>query len=508
MHFTSFCIVLVILASPHNVFTLYELDCEDCDFKFETKYTIDPKIPFSREMDVTASDLIERYMIFPAFKFPFEGVLKSFSFVSEDTEGSFELSICKELVPNEKYQIDYSVIIETDGKNRKRRTAFPRNDQGSVLQVNVFSDSNKLSTASFASSATHTNSQKYDEVKLGPNATYVLGIGFTHETSKKNNFLMFSSSPGVPSPVLKMIDPVAREDFESDDNSSTYQFDFRIIPDLNAVPGIIFEMEAFCPVNCREHMPFYGRSACQRDSGACSYGCKDGWSGEMCNKPCDDHLFGPNCTHFCSLNCQERLCDSQTGKCFKCEQGFYGVDCKEACGHCANGTICGETGECSNGCISHFLGPFCTECKNGYYQANETTCKICGNCLNSAPCDKRNGSCFPAGGCALGFQLPYCLDSCPVGHFGYNCINKCGHCTEMEKCNFVDGVCTEGCETKWYGQQCLISHESSSVALTCDTAQSLGDWLFRSNSATTAKNIYLTTVLMFQLLSLGMYVFV
>ena len=47
-----------------------------------------------------------------------------------------------------------------------------------------------------------------------------------------------------------------------------------------------------------------------------------------------------------------------------------------------------------------------TECTDGMYGPN---CQMpCGNCANSAVCDKINGSC--PDGCMAGYQEPLCVE--------------------------------------------------------------------------------------------------
>ena len=46
----------------------------------------------------------------------------------------------------------------------------------------------------------------------------------------------------------------------------------------------------------------------------------------------------------------------------ECKDRFYGYtsDCAGNCGHCKDNGICNkETGHCTGGCESNFLGPLC-----------------------------------------------------------------------------------------------------------------------------------------------------
>lgn len=43
-----------------------------------------------------------------------------------------------------------------------------------------------------------------------------------------------------------------------------------------------------------------------------------------------------------------------------CEGGFYGTNCSKPCGHCNSGAYCNiVTGNCPNGCQSHWSGSRC-----------------------------------------------------------------------------------------------------------------------------------------------------
>lgn len=44
-----------------------------------------------------------------------------------------------------------------------------------------------------------------------------------------------------------------------------------------------------------------------------------------------------------------------------CTSGFYAQRCEKKCGNCKAGFICDSTtGRCPNGCLDHWLPPYCT----------------------------------------------------------------------------------------------------------------------------------------------------
>lgn len=44
---------------------------------------------------------------------------------------------------------------------------------------------------------------------------------------------------------------------------------------------------------------------------------------------------------------------------------------------------------------------------------------------------------------------------CPPGSFGFDCLSKCNtYCTGNELCNYITGICDEGCKEGWDGPLC------------------------------------------------------
>lgn len=44
-----------------------------------------------------------------------------------------------------------------------------------------------------------------------------------------------------------------------------------------------------------------------------------------------------------------------------CISGFYAERCEKKCGNCKAGVLCDSTtGRCPDGCLDHWLPPYCT----------------------------------------------------------------------------------------------------------------------------------------------------
>ncbi|KAK7495474.1 hypothetical protein BaRGS_00013172, partial [Batillaria attramentaria] len=77
---------------------------------------------------------------------------------------------------------------------------------------------------------------------------------------------------------------------------------------------------------------------------------------------CKSGLYGENCAIHCSDKCRPGFdCDNFYGNCLEvCADGYYGDDCSRQCGRCKSSEPCNKsTGECSSGCETGYLPPFC-----------------------------------------------------------------------------------------------------------------------------------------------------
>lgn len=46
---------------------------------------------------------------------------------------------------------------------------------------------------------------------------------------------------------------------------------------------------------------------------------------------------------------------------------------------------------------------------------------------------------------------------CSTGLFGYDCLEKCGDCFNLGKCNHINGSCLNGCSQGFKGELCRES---------------------------------------------------
>ncbi|XP_048252744.1 uncharacterized protein LOC125380980 isoform X2 [Haliotis rufescens] len=224
---------------------------------------------------------------------------------------------------------------------------------------------------------------------------------------------------------------------------------------------------------------------CDKITGACSSGCRPGFTGTDCQTHCSDGWFGDGCRERCNCLNSTETCDKITGACSSgCRPGFTGTDCQTLCSdgwfgdgcrercNCLNSTeTCDKiTGACSSGCRPGFTGTDCqTLCSDGWFGDG------CGercNCLNSTEsCDKITGAC--SSGCRPGFTGTDCQTSCNVGMYGVNCTSECRHCLNS-KCDNRDGTCIDGCIGNFsmpFCQDCLSTHYGEACNETCGKCQ-------------------------------------
>uniref|UniRef100_K1QZ68 Multiple epidermal growth factor-like domains 11 n=1 Tax=Magallana gigas TaxID=29159 RepID=K1QZ68_MAGGI len=174
--------------------------------------------------------------------------------------------------------------------------------------------------------------------------------------------------------------------------------------------------------------------------------------------------YGSNNTLPCpDVNCQ--YCHIETGTCqgckpgyqgyrceLACDEGIFGTECKETCGHCRDVSHCSNiNGTCLTGCGAGYQGDLCkTPCDKGKYgsECNET----CGHCRDVKQCSNINGTCLT--GCDPDYQGDLCETPCPVGYFGQDCSETCINSYTCDGCNDVSGSCYYGCRPGWIGYFC------------------------------------------------------
>ncbi|XP_046546230.1 multiple epidermal growth factor-like domains protein 6 isoform X2 [Haliotis rubra] len=205
-----------------------------------------------------------------------------------------------------------------------------------------------------------------------------------------------------------------------------------------------------------------GDQNCSNVDGICRHGCQDNWSGTLC-KECSDYWFGDQCDRECRCKDAYEVCDKRTGQCDSgcedgwtgldcqtpCQDGTYGFNCTGRCGRCQGGQPCAKIGgECQT-CAPGFKIPFCQECDDYFY--GEQCSSRCGHCRDNAICNNVSGDC--PDGCEPGWQRMTCHQECDEGRYGDGCSEACGQCAG--KCSPVNGSCDqEGCRDGWTGQRC------------------------------------------------------
>lgn len=46
------------------------------------------------------------------------------------------------------------------------------------------------------------------------------------------------------------------------------------------------------------------------------------------------------------------------------------------------------------------------------------------------------------------------ISECQNNTYGAGCLEKCGQCLGGEKCHFLNGICSNGCEAGYYNFNC------------------------------------------------------
>lgn len=98
---------------------------------------------------------------------------------------------------------------------------------------------------------------------------------------------------------------------------------------------------------CNQTCPCANEAACDPVNGTCT--CSPGWRGQYCDLPCPvselEELLLCRNLHQAALTC---------AVCALCQDGFYGLDCRETC-DCVNADGCDPvTGSCR--CLAGWTG--------------------------------------------------------------------------------------------------------------------------------------------------------
>ncbi|KAK0064948.1 receptor-type tyrosine-protein phosphatase alpha, partial [Biomphalaria pfeifferi] len=170
---------------------------------------------------------------------------------------------------------------------------------------------------------------------------------------------------------------------------------------------------------------------------------------------CPDGYFGYKCKFRCQCQHQE-VCDKISGQCPKgCKNGFWGTSC-----HLDN--MCYYNNQ-----RRLYLGSISYTSKMNTCQRWEAKVPHAHNYTEKSFPDNR----LPSNFCRTtpDSDRPWCYTTdthhrwgyckinnceCPVGRFGQNCHKEC-HCKDdNEKCDSMKGICRTGCARGWSGLDC------------------------------------------------------
>ncbi|XP_056002092.1 multiple epidermal growth factor-like domains protein 10 isoform X2 [Ostrea edulis] len=192
---------------------------------------------------------------------------------------------------------------------------------------------------------------------------------------------------------------------------------------------------------------------------------------------CENGKYGEECQEYCGHCTDLAQCDHVNGTCLSgCNPGFkqgtckdacdgneYGEGCQQSCGSCLNSEQCHHVnGSCLNGCNPGYQGETCKEkCEVSLYGDNCS--KSCGHCLRPEQCDNINGTC--KNGCKSGFQGTFCNETCMMGTFGEDCRKLCN--VNCKGCDTITGICDSGCYTGWKGSHCSEECDNGKYGAAC-----------------------------------------
>ncbi|XP_071118633.1 receptor-type tyrosine-protein phosphatase alpha-like [Haliotis cracherodii] len=132
-------------------------------------------------------------------------------------------------------------------------------------------------------------------------------------------------------------------------------------------------------------------------------------------------------------------------------------------------TVYTNTSNDGQGAVLDFAEVEVWSCDSGRY--GEGCSKYCRNrrCkTQSATCNHMTGVC--PDGCESGYKGDDCMQSCDSGRYGEGCSKYCRNrrCkTQSATCNHTTGVCPDGCESGYKGDDCMQSCDSGRYGEGC-----------------------------------------
>uniref|UniRef100_A0A663LWL9 Multiple EGF like domains 6 n=1 Tax=Athene cunicularia TaxID=194338 RepID=A0A663LWL9_ATHCN len=184
--------------------------------------------------------------------------------------------------------------------------------------------------------------------------------------------------------------------------------------------------------------------SCSAETGQCL--CDPGYTGGRCERKCPEGWFGLSCQHRCQCD-NGAACDHVSGAC-TCSPGWRGTFCEH--GKYLRdpappaGLLHSGAEPLAGGCHAGQRVIGRTACPEGFYGLE---CREACNCLNGARCDHATGQCH----CPPGWDGPRCGQPCPQGLFGARCGEHCD-CGDNVTCHHVTGACD--CPRGWRGRRC------------------------------------------------------
>ncbi|XP_067686050.1 fibrillin-2-like [Haliotis asinina] len=226
-------------------------------------------------------------------------------------------------------------------------------------------------------------------------------------------------------------------------------------------PGFLLQTNRRSCVAATECTTLQCQQGCQVDQGNESCFCNSGFKVDPTNSslcvdvnectegtdPCA--TGGATCNNIGNGGGYECVCKSGSKlqndgvTCADCVQGTFGQECRSNCScNVVNTATCDKVnGSCT--CVKGWEGDTCSDDVNECNTANCGANSTCTNTNGSFICECENGF----------FRTAFnSCQACDANHWGKNCINRCMCGVNSVACNSTNGECT--CRTGWKGDTC------------------------------------------------------